>query len=65
MKLYWTQGGLHAEPEDSREREALMALWQSAIRAGFRKEERVKNAAGSTASSANATIHGLNSLVVH
>jgi hypothetical protein len=32
MRVYWWQGGLHADPETADERQALMSLWNGAKR---------------------------------
>jgi hypothetical protein len=29
MKIYWWQGGLHFEPENNDDRDALMCLWSA------------------------------------
>lgn len=47
MKLSWTQGGLHAEAENSQEREALLIIWQS-VHGGDDPKERITHGAGST-----------------
>jgi hypothetical protein len=29
MKMYWWQGGVHVEPENREDRDALMRLWNA------------------------------------
>ena len=41
MKVFWWQGGLHAEPETREERAALKTLWEGIRKTSLAEENRV------------------------
>jgi hypothetical protein len=54
MKVFWWQGGLHAEPESPEEGKALMLLWKSIHRSSIGAEganDQPKSVNGSSCSS--------------
>ena len=61
MRIFWWQGGIHMEPENEQEIDALMVLWDG-IKKGPAPEFEVFNGSESTAFS-GTVVHGKNNVI--